>query len=285
MREEAENLGQVSGERIRDEFRKILLSRYPIEAFDLLRKGWALGKLLPELVVRDHVDTLPGSKMSILRHALLCVRHCPVRLRIRLAALFQNVAVPATGARNGKLPIEYAKQSAVAASNRMRLWRMSNRQIEEVAVLIENRLHPDAEYWDDAHIRRFVAAVGTDLLEDFTALAEAERRARGITDVSGIETLRRRIREQLGVIPAMRVHDLALKGSDVMEALGLDQGPEVGRVLQELFERVLQDPALNTRERLLEIVTAEYAPKSGLSDSPEEIANRERSLPPNGRRR
>lgn len=285
MREEAENLGQVSGERIRDEFRKILLSRYPIEAFDLLRKGWALGKLLPELVVRDHVDTLPGSKMSILRHALLCVRHCPARLRLRLAALFQNVAVPATGARNGKLPLEYAKQSAMAASGRLRLWHMSNRQIDEVAVLIEKRFPPDAESWSDARIRRFITDVGTDLLDDFTALAEAERRARGITDVEGIEILRRKIREQLGVIPAMRVRDLALKGSDVMEALGLGEGPEVGRVLHSLFERVLRDPALNTRERLLEIVTAEYGPQSGLPHGPSEAANGERSLPRSGRRR
>lgn len=258
MREEAENVGQVSGERIRDEFCKILLSRYPIEAFDLLRKGWALGKLLPELVVRDHVDTLPGSGMSILRHALLSVRNCPERLRVRLAALFQNAAVPADGARGGKLPLEYAKQSAVAASARLRLWHMSNRQIQDVAMLIEYRLPPDAEFWSDARIRRFIVKVGTDLLEDFTALAEAERRARGIMDISGIEAFRRRISEQLVIIPAMRVQNLALKGSDVMQLLGLVPGPEVGRILQLLFDVVLEDPALNTRECLMEFVTAKF---------------------------
>ncbi|HLS46986.1 MAG TPA: CCA tRNA nucleotidyltransferase [Gemmatimonadales bacterium] len=43
--------------------------------------------------------------------------------------------------------------------------------------------------------------------------------------------------------------DLALRGDDLM-ALGF-QGPGVGRVLDGLLDRVLDDPALNTRDRLL----------------------------------
>jgi hypothetical protein len=35
-----------------------------------------------------------------------------------------------------------------------------------------------------------------------------------------------------------------------MELLGLDPGPEVGRVKEMLFERVLDDPCLNTRANL-----------------------------------
>ncbi|MCE5335744.1 MAG: CCA tRNA nucleotidyltransferase, partial [Desulfobacteraceae bacterium] len=73
MREESETLERVSGERIRDELCKILMSRHIVEAFDLLRRSWALGKMLPELVIRGHVDTAPDSGVSIYRHALLCV--------------------------------------------------------------------------------------------------------------------------------------------------------------------------------------------------------------------
>ena len=39
------------------------------------------------------------------------------------------------------------------------------------------------------------------------------------------------------------------RGDDLL-ALGL-RGPEVGRILDTLLERVLDDPALNERERLL----------------------------------
>jgi hypothetical protein len=43
--------------------------------------------------------------------------------------------------------------------------------------------------------------------------------------------------------------DLALRGDDLL-SLGL-RGPDVGRVLDALLERVLDDPSLNDRERLI----------------------------------
>jgi len=48
-----------------------------------------------------------------------------------------------------------------------------------------------------------------------------------------------------------RLSDLAIDGGDLHE-LGLAEGPRVGEVLATLLERVVDDPTLNTRERLLE---------------------------------
>ncbi|HET8634688.1 MAG TPA: CCA tRNA nucleotidyltransferase [Gemmatimonadales bacterium] len=45
---------------------------------------------------------------------------------------------------------------------------------------------------------------------------------------------------------------LALRGGDLLE-LGL-RGPEVGQMIDRLLERVLEDPALNTRDTLLALV-------------------------------
>lgn len=258
MRLNAEYLEKMSGERIRDELCKILLSRHPIEAFDLLRKSWALGKLLPELVVRSHVKILPGSGTSVYMHALLCVRNCPLQLRIRLAALFQNAAVPADSVRNGKLPFHFREQSAAAAATRMKKWNMSNRQIEEVSHLIRNQLPPGAETWTDLEFRRYIARVGSDFLDDVAVLAEAERTARGLANLDSMRVIRSRIQEQEGIISAMRVHDLAIDGGEVMKVLGLKPGPQIGGVLKYLFEKVLESPDLNTREHLLEILANDF---------------------------
>jgi tRNA nucleotidyltransferase (CCA-adding enzyme) len=35
--------------------------------------------------------------------------------------------------------------------------------------------------------------------------------------------------------------------------LGIPQGPAIGRTLDELLARVVEEPELNTRERLLEL--------------------------------
>jgi len=47
-----------------------------------------------------------------------------------------------------------------------------------------------------------------------------------------------------------RLADLAVDGNDLI-AIGVPAGPRLGRVLEELLDEVVEDPALNTRERLL----------------------------------
>jgi tRNA nucleotidyltransferase (CCA-adding enzyme) len=48
----------------------------------------------------------------------------------------------------------------------------------------------------------------------------------------------------------VRREQLAVSGTDLIEA-GIPAGPALGAVLGRLLERVLVDPALNTREQLL----------------------------------
>jgi hypothetical protein len=51
---------------------------------------------------------------------------------------------------------------------------------------------------------------------------------------------------------AFSLKDLAVSGRDLMEA-GVKPGRHMGIILKELFETVVDDPSLNTREKLLEI--------------------------------
>jgi hypothetical protein len=63
----------------------------------------------------------------------------------------------------------------------------------------------------------------------------------------------------LGEQPPLSLRDLAVTGQDVIDALGVRGGPQVGRTLQELMNAVLENPALNDRETLLEIIEARRA--------------------------
>jgi hypothetical protein len=47
---------------------------------------------------------------------------------------------------------------------------------------------------------------------------------------------------------------LAVNGADVMRVLGVGPGPQVGRVLARLLERVLDDPALNQKDTLERLI-------------------------------
>jgi tRNA nucleotidyltransferase (CCA-adding enzyme) len=48
-----------------------------------------------------------------------------------------------------------------------------------------------------------------------------------------------------------RLADLAVDGDDLL-GVGFTEGPEVGRTLESLLDAVVEEPELNTRERLLE---------------------------------
>jgi len=57
----------------------------------------------------------------------------------------------------------------------------------------------------------------------------------------------------------LRLDDLAIDGREIMEALELSPGPEVGRILDALLERVIGDPVLNTPDRLLRLARTVHA--------------------------
>ncbi len=63
--------------------------------------------------------------------------------------------------------------------------------------------------------------------------------------------MRRRCLEQVAGHAALERADLAIDGDDLMRALAMAPGPALGGLLDELLERVIGDPMLNERNRLL----------------------------------
>jgi hypothetical protein len=63
--------------------------------------------------------------------------------------------------------------------------------------------------------------------------------------------LRERVAAEIARGPLLDRTGLEIDGTDLIDELGMTEGPELGRILDELFERVLDDPTLNDRTRLL----------------------------------
>jgi hypothetical protein len=81
---------------------------------------------------------------------------------------------------------------------------------------------------------------------------ERVERGLGVTQPIDAAASWRALRHELGRRPPLSVGDLAVDGNDLIRA-GLKPGPRFGRILEELLERVLEDPGLNRRETLLEL--------------------------------
>jgi tRNA nucleotidyltransferase (CCA-adding enzyme) len=120
----------------------------------------------------------------------------------------------------------------------LRRLRASNAEIARAEAMVTRPAEPAGS--DEAAVRRWLATVGT-AADDLVALDRLRRRA-----VPGWLGTMREIRERRD--PLTR-GELAVSGRD-LEALGL-RGPRIGETLAALLDRVLEDPAVNTRERLL----------------------------------
>jgi hypothetical protein len=117
----------------------------------------------------------------------------------------------------------------------------------------------DTDKWSNAAVRRLIARVGANLLDDLLDLARADRKShveKSSPELT-LRTLRDRIDHQLRLQPPLQVKDLAVTGHDVMRVLHLEPGPKVGEALRWLKHQVIKEPAWNRRETLLELLETE----------------------------
>jgi len=106
----------------------------------------------------------------------------------------------------------------------------------------------------DADLRRWAARAGRTRIAPLLRLAAAvwaAERAAGLAAPSP-ERVRSTYRRALRTAyrDAIEVADLAVDGDDLLRA-GVRPGPNVGKILHALLARVLDDPSLNIRDRLV----------------------------------
>jgi len=147
--------------------------------------------------------------------------------------------------------------------------KFPRRETERVALLVaEHNWHYLPE-WNDATVRRILARIGPGELPALWALRRADLNARGRLVQEGLVTQQaaeERFAREVERSAALKITDLAIGGEDVMRGLKIRPGREVGQVLAQLLERVIDDPDLNTRETLLRLV-AEVARKLSTGNS------------------
>ena len=109
--------------------------------------------------------------------------------------------------------------------------------------------------WSDSAVRRWLRRVTPELVPDLYLLNEADVRGKGrdcSLDLESLAALKAHVEKVLSAGAAFSIRDLAIDGRALMQELGLKPGPDLGRILKALLEEVVDDPAKNQREALLE---------------------------------
>jgi tRNA nucleotidyltransferase (CCA-adding enzyme) len=251
IRANAELAAHVSGERLAAELEKLLLAERPSVGLRLLSATGLLEVVFPELAAQRGVpqNKIPGE--DLFDHTVRTVDAVPPeRPVVRLAALLHDIGKPATlddGPFRGHEVI--GAEMAEALLDRLHQPRAAT---ERVAHLVRNHMFTYEADWGDAGVRRFIQRVGSDAIDDLFALREADNIGSGVAvDAHGLAGLRARVGAELEAQVVLDRSRLAVRGDDLMTELGVPQGPRLGRILDQLLDRVVADPKLNERATLL----------------------------------
>ena len=255
----------VAPERIRDEMDKIIWTDRPSTALLLMEKTGLLKLLIPELaacrgIAQDRINGFGFHRFDVLDHSLMA---CDFASRegtsqeIRLAALYHDIGKPKTAQidKDGfRTFYRHEKESSDLARQIMLRFRYPNAVMNRVCHLIEEHMFHYDETWTNAAVRRFVIRAGEANLPDLFALRRAD--AYGMAGEEPprdfLLPLTDRIEKILSQGRALSLKDLAVSGNELMAA-GIPSGKRMGIILKELLEAVVDDPGLNTRDKLLEI--------------------------------
>jgi putative nucleotidyltransferase with HDIG domain len=258
-KEFADSLGRLSIERVRDEFSKTLLGCHTSSALSLLLSLGFLEKFMPELVTCADFEQNSFHSKDVFNHTLEVLQKTRKNLVLRLAALLHDIGKPPSLSVDDSGQRHFYKHERIGAEmSREILSRLKypNKVVDQVCVLVDTHMRPITA--GPPGLRRLLR----DTEEVFSLWRELKE-----ADASSVKidpnVLFRQLEEFDFQIEAIQkqpdvspLKNLAISGKDLID-LGAVPGPKFGDTLRLLHERVLDDPSLNDKETLLNMVRDE----------------------------
>lgn len=250
----------ISSERIRDEFVKIINSDNPSLGIIMLHKLGLLKFIIPELEEGIGCEQGGAHIYDVFSHCLQALDHAKDKnfnINIRLASLFHDIGKPRTRRPGIKKSYTFYGHEVVGArmvKTIMERLKFPKKDIDFVVSMVRNHMFfSDTEKITLSAVRRIVQKVGKEYIWDLMDIRECDRV--GMKKVEAPYRLRKyhaMIEEVLR--DPISVSQLAIDGNYMMHELQMKPGPRMGFILNALLEEVLDDPNKNTKEHLSELV-------------------------------
>jgi len=233
----------VSGERIRDELVKVMKVGKLAQAIRFMKTLGLLRYVMPEVEAMSGTEQeySRGSHQEgdVFKHTMLVLRSAKPGVVNQLAALLHDVGKPDTQEVMGGVIrfLGHEKVSGEIAEAIMRRLKFERKDIKAVRKMVEMHMRPHHFVRQDAGpraLRRFVREVGEELVDAVLDLAEADSLG-NLPSENEIPRLRQMIREVQNVPVEEKP---PLDGNEIQKVLGIGPGPEVGRAVQFLRDRM-----------------------------------------------
>lgn len=258
VRKLAPNLKNISAERIQTELVKLLVSPHPERIQDAYELG--LTKvILPEWDAMVGVtQNTPHHKYDVEDHTLHALKNIKRDKILRLTMLFHDMGKPAmkTTDENGRDHFKgHALVSEEIARRVLRRLKFDNETVKTVTRLV--CYHDYRVEATPQNVRRAMNRIGVELFPYYLAVRMADAKAqspyRRREKIENIVEMRKLYQETLINGDCVTLRQLAVSGRELMD-LGMQPGRELGSMLSELLEYVIDDPARNEKEILCRYV-------------------------------
>lgn len=250
-----QNLKKVSAERVQVELSKLLQSGHP-ECFRLLYETGITSVVLPEFDTAMHTEqNSPYHCYSVGEHTLQVLCHVGPNLQLRLAALLHDVAKPemkTTDADGRDHFYGHPERGEKLARQILKRLKYDNYTVDRVSRLI--RWHDYRMPAERTAVRKAVHKVGEDIFEDLMELMYADASGKepkhAQKDQAHLKEIQKLYQGIIQNQECISLKTLAVKGQDLIDS-GIKPGKEMGQILNQLLEHVLEKPEDNRKEILL----------------------------------
>lgn len=257
-REHLPLLDNIARERIREELLKLLSG--VVVGPTLMEYSDFITQIIPELTpCIGFQQNNPYHIYDVWEHIVHAVDSAEPDPELRMVLLLHDIGKPLCYAEDENHVGHFhghVKTSADIARIVLNRLRFSNEEISRIVQLVaihDRRIEPTKKA-----VRRMLNEIGSDQFDHLMKVQKADVLAQNpapvltrprLEKIKTLKTLKAQILEEQ---ECFSLKDLAVNGRDLIAA-GVKPGPEVGHVLQYLLDKVLEDAALNDKEKLLSI--------------------------------
>ena len=253
----AGNLEKISAERIQTELLKLMVSPHP----DYLRTAYECGVtkvFFPEFdLAMETPQNHPHHCYNVGEHILHSLIEVPADKVLRLTMLLHDIAKPQCLTVDEKGITHFHGHEEMGAEMSrviLRRLRMDNDTTDKVCRLVRFHDYGNGVAPDRRIVRRAVNKIGEDLFDDFILVKKADLLAQSIylreeklSNLAEWDACYREIRE---AEECVSLRTLAVNGRDLIAA-GLQPGRELGNILKQLLDEVLETPEKNEKDYLV----------------------------------
>lgn len=264
----AGEIDRITSERVRAELDKLILGEHPVDGINVMVATGLAERVIPEVpAMRLEIDEHHQHK-DVYQHSLTVLQQAidledgDPDLVLRWAALLHDIGKPDTRRHEPAGGVSFHHHEVVGAKmvrKRLRALKYPKQITDDIAqlVFLHLRFHGYGKgQWTDSAVRRYVAD-GAELLPRLHKLVRADCTTRNKRRAATLRATYDELEERIARLQEQE--DLArvrpdLDGNAIMELLGIEAGPDVGKAWRFLKELRLDRGPLDRDEAEAELL-------------------------------